>query len=288
MKLKLILSVSVVCLLLSGSSFAATYYVDEVTGSNVEDHQLDTLENLLRSELLAHPQARLGLEGEGWPLRANLVRLQRSYLLTLDLVDEKEGRSRKAKLKTYDEVDVAVERLVAAIVEDVSVERTASRGRVLKSERDEPARFHSIGGYSFALGPAVSFTDAMDSEKMMYALAFAYIWDVSNFLLELRTDINVGYNEATLGAYNFAVGGHFVWLNQRQWAVYSGIDLGIAHLEDGGFDGTTGFSFAGNTGIVLLRHADINVDIRTRVMVVANKFNGDVPVIGSLLVGLRF
>jgi len=71
-------------------------------------------------------------------------------------------------------------------------------------------------------------------------------------------------------------------------AVYSGVDLGVIHVAKDLLDDKTGFSVAGNLGVILLRYADINVDLRLRVQTMVDKFNGKVPVFGAFLIGLRF
>lgn len=280
--------------MLSTTGFAADLKIALGTvqgnGKQVAEEKLNTLRSLLKSEIDEHEKSVLldDASAADFVLNADLNRLEQSYILVLVLKNSKESRTRKTKLEDFDEIDVAVKRLVAAVVEDKDLEDTAERGVILDKEQSEPTRMNSIGGTTLSFGVAVPVTNAIDSHKAMFAFAGGYSWDLQRFLLELRGDSYIGYDDAGMNTTSFSVGGHYVFSDTRMSAVYSGIDLGFIHIAKDLLDDKSGFSVAGNLGVILLRYADINVDLRLRVQAMADKFNGKVPVFGAFLVGLRF
>ncbi len=43
-----------------------------------------------------------------------------------------------------------------------------------------------------------------------------------------------------------------------------------------------------NSGVLLLRHADINLDLRGRIQLLTQSLDGDLPVLFGLSLGVRF
>ena len=95
-----------------------------VEGSDVEDVELDVTRSLVESDLIAHPDVRLlsdrDPEEAEMQVTGELNRLGESYLLILTArFPDGERRSRRQKVASFDEIDVASRRLVTALVEDV-------------------------------------------------------------------------------------------------------------------------------------------------------------------------
>ncbi len=81
------------------------------------------------------------------------------------------------------------------------------------------------------------------------------------------------------------------WWSARRFGLYSGLELGIGHVRTNigpGHTDLTGFALAASTGVLLLRHSDINLDLRFRLLVIADQMNGAVPVLGGITLGVRF
>ena len=260
-----------------------------VTGTGVDEHKIETVRNLVYSEIVAHPKAEYVDEDFDLEIVVELTRLQRSYILTLyGYNQDGESTSEKAKLSDFDEIDVAAKRLVAAIIENKSVSKTAARGEVLEQEQREPTRVKSIQGWEIALGGAYPLTDALDNQDAMFALAVSYFFDVERFFVELRGDFQMAYNDSSRSLTSFTVGGNYFYYNGRTVGAYVGVGLGFGGATDEDLDESVGFVGSVDVGFMLLRHADINIDVRLRNSILATKFNGETPMTSALMVGVVF
>jgi len=260
-----------------------------VTGNNTSQSDLDIYKSLIKNAIANHKKGIFVEEGGKYEMSGEINRLKQMYIVILSLnKDEKTIRSQSTKIYSFDEIDVAAKRLVAALIEDKDLIDTAERGVVLEKEQEEITRLKSIGGWEFGMGIGIPFTKALKSQKSMFAFGGGYMWDVGRFLIELRSDLLFGYNQATMNAMSFTVGGHYIPFTTRTMAVYTGLDAGFAHANDSLTNGKSGFGIAGNAGILFLRQYDINLDVRLRTMVITTKLNGKIPVIGTLLVGIRY
>lgn len=261
----------------------------EVTGTGVSERQIETVRGLIYSEIVAHPSAEFVEDNFDLEITADLTRLDYSYILVV-YGYKKNGQadSQKAKMKNFDEIDVAVKRLVSAIIENKTVDQTARRGEVLDKEQEEPTRVKSIQGWEVAIGGAYPLNDSLGSQDPMFALAVGYFFDIQRFFVELRGDFQLGYNQAMKSLTSFTVGGHYFYHNGRVVGAYTGIELGFGGATDDNLNESIGFLGAFDVGFMLLRQADINVDLRLRTSVLATNFNERAPVTSALMVGLVF
>ncbi len=262
--------------------------VGEVSGSGTSKHEIDTLHNLIESAVIDHKNAKLVTSDPTMEITASLNRLRRSYILIMTAELPKKQRSKQVKVRSFDEIDVAVTRVVAALIEGKNVEETAERGVVLKDEQKEPTRVKAINSYGVYIGGAVPLTNAMGSHKMLYSLGGSYIFDLDRFLIEIRADLQPAYNEIGMSASSFTFGGDYILHDARNFAFYTGLEIGFGHIEDANNNSTSGFATAANVGVLLFRYATVNLDIRFRTFILASKFNGSIPVTSGLIVGIIF
>ncbi len=260
----------------------------EVTGTGVDQDDIDSVRSLLYSEITAHPKARYDDQDYKLLITGEITRLRRSYILTVFGTTDDGTFSEKAKLQNFDEIDVAAKRLVAAIIEDKSVEQTAERGEVLEEEQEEPTRVRSIQGWEIGFGGAVPLTDAFQNRDPFYVFSGGYFFDVRRFFIELRGDFQIGYNDSSKNLSTLTIGGHYFFHNARSWSSYFGLEAGFGGAVDESFADSTGFVGAADVGVMLLRQTDINIDLRWRTSVLANKLNGEVPVTSALMIGVVF
>ncbi len=281
----------VTCMLICGTTAAAaekSVLIGQVTGSDIAGSEIRAVRSILESELISHPDVRLVENDAEIAVDATITRLDTNYIVILNAdMSDGERRSRKYKISSFDEVDIAIKRLVAAVIEGVPVSATAERGAVFEREQQPVTRVRSVSGWEFAIGAAWPLSDSWEEKKTHYAFTLGYVWDVMDFLVELRTDFQVGYNEIDTGGITGTLGLAYVWLDARRFALFSGGELGFGRLY-GDRQSRSGFALAGNTGILFLRHSDINLDLRFRLMMLADKVSGSVPVMGMLTVGLRW
>ena len=285
------LTLALFFLLISLNAWAGPHRVSvgDVQGSGLSDRKLESVRSLIKSEVMEHEDTRLVERGGEMEIEGEINRFEYSYLVILTAKKDGEFiRSRKAKMSNFDEIDVVIKRLVAAILENKKVEETAERGAVLEKEQRDPTVVKATSGYELSLGGAVPFTNALLSHQPMYAISMGYLWNIDKFLLEGRADFQGAFNDIDTSSISTTIGGHYIWHETRQVSLFSGLELGFAHLEDDRFSGKSGFATGFDIGALLFRHANINVDVRFRTMILADKFNRSVPVVGSLMVGLIF
>lgn len=264
--------------------------VGKVDGSGVTQQELKAVENLLRSEIISHGGAELVESGGDMTINASVSQLKDNYIVMLTGTRSNgEKQSEKTKIASFDEVDVAIKRLVAAMIEGVHVQQTAERGAVFSGEQREMTRVKSIAGWEFFLGAGWPITDALKSHETMWALGIGYGWDVYDWLVDIRADFQAGFGEVRTNTMSFTIGTSYVWLNQRKFGLFSGAEMGFAHVRSDDYDDSkSGFTLVADTGILFLRHSNINLDLRMRAMFLTDNFNGEVPIIGGLLIGLHW
>lgn len=263
--------------------------VASVTGSGVDDHQLETVKSLIESAVMEHSDAKLVDVDPDMEIEAVLNRLGYSYIfVTKAYLKSGKQRSKRVKIRTFDEIDVAVTRVVAALIEGKDVSETAERGVVLEDERREPKRVKAINSYGFYFGGAFPITNSLNTHKPMYAFGGNYIFDLDRFLLEIRSDLQLGYNDVKTNVFSLTMGGDYIFHTGRTYALYGGLEIGFGHISDDLFDNKSGFASAANVGAILLRHATVNIDVRIRTMILGTKFNGAIPVTTAVMVGLLF
>lgn len=274
---------------LSINAHALSVSLESVKGSGIDKHQLKTVESLAISAIIEHPDATHVTKRGKRKLAIIVTRLENSYIIIMS--SDLKGvptASQQLKVESFDEIDIAIKRLVAAFIENKNVEDTVERNLVVAKEQKEPTRVKALKGFHVDLGMAVPITNSLLSHKIMYAFGLGYKFDISPFLLELRTDLLLGYNEASMNGMSLTIGGHYVWYDQRKYALFSGLEVGFGRVNDTLISGKSGFAVAANTGVILLRHATVNLDVRLRMLMIADKFNNSVPFMGSLLVGITF
>ncbi|PIR26021.1 MAG: hypothetical protein COV43_03285 [Deltaproteobacteria bacterium CG11_big_fil_rev_8_21_14_0_20_42_23] len=274
----------------SSSLFAKTKIgVGEVSAHGLAAEKIPVIKSLIRSEINRHENAELVESNADWKIETEITKLDYSYILIMNAVEKRKVlRTRKAKLEYFDEIDVAIARLVPALIDNKKVEETAQRGVVFESEQKEPTRIKSIAGWEVMLGAGWGFTSALRSHRTMFALSTGYAWDIRDFLIGLRFDTLIGYNSSEMGTTSVTLGSQYIFNNNGRTSFYAGPDLGFVYLRDTASADKSGFGIGGSVGMLLFRQTDINVDVRFRTLVVADKFNGKVPVIGTFLVGLHF
>lgn len=293
------ISLVVACLLAIASSAQAkptTARLLYIDGTEVSDGQIDVVRSLVESDLIAHPDVRLlsdrDSEREEMTITGQLTRLDESYLLILTAeLAGGEQRSRRQKVASFDEIDVASERLVAALVENVEVYDTVERGAVFEEEQEPESVVESDVGFEVGFGSAWPISNSLGEHGTMYGFHGALIFDVRDVLVDLRSDFQFGDDDADTFAFTSTLGARYVWFDARRVGVYSGLDAGYGYVwarQPGKNPDRGAFLIGANSGLLLLRHSDINLDLRARIQFLTESLRGDLPVLFGLSIGVRF
>lgn len=267
-----------------------------VEGTEVRPSQTDIVRTLIESDLIGHSGVRL-LSGDDpetaqMEITATLNRLGESYLLILSArLANGEQRSQKHKVAVFDEIDVATGRLVAALIEDVDLSATVERGAVLEAEQEPESFVKSTVGFELGLGPSWPVSNALSDHGTMWGVHFAVVWDVRDVLVDLRTDFQFGNDHADTFAFSTTIGSRYVWYEARRFGLYTGIEVGFGYVRSESPSPNierSAFLVGGNTGILFLRHSDINLDVRARVVMYTESVDGSLPVLLGVGLGIRF
>lgn len=229
--------------------------------------------------------------------KINLTMVQLKAKILMEVTSEIAGHrisSRETNLNSLDEIDLALSRSLEALIENKALKETAERGKAVGGELKNTTKVRSVQGFQVSLGTAAPMTKAFRSYQPLGSIALSYAWDLDPWIIEARGDWAFGFGDEGGHLLSTSIGGHYTWLSERQYAVFSGLDLGFgtASLKDPNspYD-RTGYaaSMVGlNTGILLLRHADVNFEIRARVQSLTRKVNDSVPLLGGISLGIRF
>ena len=268
-----------------------------VDGAEVGTAEVEVLRALVESDLIDHPGVNLlsdaDPEDPEMEITANITRLGESYLVVLTVrLASGEQRSRRHKIATFDEIDVATRRLVASLIENIELFDTVERGDVLETEQEPETVVASMRGWEVGFGTAWPISNALDDHGTMYGFHGAITFDIRDFLVDLRTDFQFGNDNVDTFAFTTTLGGRYIWHDARRYGIYSGIDLGYGYVEGsepGNDPSRGGFVVGGNTGILFLRHSDINLDLKFRLLMwVEETRRNSLPVLIGLGLGVRF
>lgn len=292
------LSIAALFLTVASTSAAApdTARLTRVEGREVASAEVDILRTLLISDLIEHPGVRLldddDPRAEDMEIDANVTRLGDNYIVILSAhFRNGEQRSRKHKISDFDEIDVATMRLVAALIENIDVFKSAERGAVFEDEQEPEAVVESRlrGELGFGIGWPIS--DSLDDHGTMYGIYGAAVWDIRDILIDLRADFHFGNDDVDTFAFTTTIGARYVWYDSRRFGIYSGLEVGYGYVlaDPPGHNPDRGaFAVGANTGILLLRHADINLDLRSRIVMLSESLQGDLPVLFGISLGVLF
>lgn len=286
----------VLCVPFAAQAAPPTARLVSIDGVEVRTTEVDVLRTLLESDLIAHPGVILLSDDDPadaeMEITASLTRLNENYLVVLTArFEDGEQRSRRHKILTFDEVDVASQRLVASLVEDVEVFDTAERGVILEEEQEPESVVKSTRTFELGLGSAWPISNALDDHGTMYGFHGAINFEVRDFMVDLRSDFQFGNDDVDTFAFTTTLGGRYMWYDGRRFGLYSGFEVGYGYVvveEPGHNPDRGGFLVGGNTGILMLRHSDINLDLKLRVVSLVERLQGELPVLLGLGIGLRF
>ncbi len=169
--------------------------------------------------------------------------------------------------------------------------------RQLNAQSDGPASepkappYKSLHGFDVAMGGIFPLTSFEKSYSPNFDLSLGYVWDLREYLLEFRGDFTQEFGRANYSGFMLGLGGSYLIRSEEKLAIFAGSQLGFANfttLKTAYEDGATGFYTAGEIGILLWRHADVNFVARSRLGLLWGPLNNTVPLWMALLVGIRF
>jgi hypothetical protein len=287
--------------LLSAAAFADnTVFVDTVALTGEEPRRGETVYKLVVTEienLKGYTILNADRAKADFVVSPSLTRLESASVLNIKLSGQ-QNRAQSVRIERFDEVDTAVARLVRAVFENKSIADTAAQGEILDRDQKNFSQVKSIKGWTFNVGPAIA-PNAFSESANWWAFGLGYAWDVRDAFVELNANF-MGRFGANLSSYsNFVLTYNHILSDSGRSAFYAGGEFGFGssttETDSGsglssllGVSAATGFNLGASAGVLLMRHADINLDFRFRVAFLTSKLLGETPVVSSLTAGLHF
>jgi hypothetical protein len=274
---------------------AASVEVEDVQVVGTSSERGEVVRSLIVGEIEGTPGYTVEKKG-ATRLKPSLTRLESAYVLRLSAEGEI-TRSRSVRLADFDEIDTAAKRVVRAVLTGVEIADDAKQGETLAYDNKRISRMSALRGWQLGFGAATPFSSPGSNPGVLWAFGLGYAWDVREAFIELRWDLmshfgGSGSSNALpeMDAYNsLAIGAQYVWWDTGRIGAFSGVEFGFgSYASVSALEAASGFHFAGDVGLLFLRQADVNLETRFRLSMLAKSVNGSVPVVGSLLLGVHF
>ncbi|MBP7844285.1 MAG: hypothetical protein KA116_05675 [Proteobacteria bacterium] len=271
------------------SSAKTTLRVDAPQLNDVEASKGILLKALIEDAVRSHSSYILSQDSKSEAsLTSSLHKLDNNYLFIMALNTKDNSRSERVKLSSLDELDTAVSRLSDSVLEGKTLAETATQGEILNRDSRSRERVKSIRGFELGLGTGFPLTQPLGDKEAMWALGFGFAWDVDEAFLETRWDALSHFGDNNPGSYNtFTLGGNYFWHDTSRYGVFSGANFGFANSSNSKIQSKSGFHIGLDTGVLLFRHADVNLEFRARYMIMVSQIKGAYPQLFSMILGLH-
>ncbi len=275
-------------------------FVDPVALTGEEERRGETVRKLVVTEIESLKGYTIETESRtkaALIVTPSLTRLESASVLNLKMSGQ-QSRAQSVRIQNFDEVDTAVARLVRAVFENKSIAETAAQGEILDRDQKNFSQVKSIKGWTFNVGPAIA-PNGFNEASNWWTFGLGYAWDVRDAFVELNANF-MGRFGANLSSYsNLVLAYNHILSDSGRSAFYAGGDFGFGSATTERTSGSglssllgvtvaSGFNLGASAGILMMRHADINLDFRFRIAFLSSKLLGETPVVSSLTAGLHF
>lgn len=202
--------------LFSLQAWAGSVYVGSIKGISVPDSDVNAVEELVRSSIAGDLKHKI-VDAAGtadYSVSGKLVKLGEAYSLTL-VKTKGSDEVFRATLKSsmMSDMDVVVRRLVRAIDDEVSVEKSATVKDVTYDEENNQRRRKEVLSQGvFAIGPASTSNLNVSGQTTLWHFGYNYEidydWDM-HVGLDWLTTHRRSENDAYYAGLNFGVNHYF-------------------------------------------------------------------------------
>ncbi len=285
--MRVLILLALVCCALT---FADSYYVEDTTGTGLSSEDAIAVQHFVRNAVTeAGHQAVMEKEKSQFQLRPKLIRLGRSYILTVEKrTSSALVYSTQMKAAQIEELDDVASRVTRACLKGVPARGDEKVGDVTEDEETRGMRRRPAKRGTFvAFGPA-AFSH-LNATGLGFYGAGAYAWDVNRMMVRLRVELAVNggaiFTDFGLGASYF--------LSDRSFAPFVGLDLGFgfSRIDQGAFltnETISGFILGPTAGFHVLRTHAINLEVAAKAAFLLKAGSLGTPVAYILRVGLYF
>lgn len=274
---------------------AAPYYLKPIETVGATPDEKAALDALLASAVAKHAQTAPSStpDGAAASLEPRLVKLGRAYVLTL-VKKRKDGTTfaQQARASDADELDLATDRLVRAVLADVPIEQAARVSDVTAQEAARRAlRTDVVRQWVFGLGPSLGRN--LNSTDIGVSWALGYSFGLSpNFSARAGLDFG-SFNQGNSSYWNFALGGDWFPDEEASGPFVSG-EFGYGRSRSSETspqnrdEVVRGFTIGAGAGYRFARTSKVNLGVTFKYVTWTERNSAGVPGVGIGTLALYF
>lgn len=209
-------------------------------------------------------------------IRTNLMRLGQTYIVVVEkLQNGQVVQSNQLKAASADELDVVVERTVAASLKGTSARSNEEVGKITDAEEKSVQKRKESRNYSaFGLGPA-GMHGMDNSGELAYRIHSGYIWEVGGYgAITLTNNVGMTFSEWALHEA-LLIGGR-LYVTPTAVSPYLGAGAGVGLTLGDAL--RVGFAVGGSAGVVFFRTSSTQLELGGDYDVIFDSRDGGHPV----------
>lgn len=218
--------------------YADTFYVEEVSSNEISSQDKSAVRELIRMSIPRagdHKTVMQALQAD-WILSPNLLKLGDSYLLNLEKKpNKKKGSSFAEKMKsaTMSNMDVTVDRLTAAVIQERPVTATADVTNITDEEKNQNTNRYQ-GSRQWILGLGPSWTSNLNSGGGGFTLLIGYEWGLDpDYSIDISYMGHGGRGDDDSNFGDFSIGATYYLLRSKNSPFFSArIGYGSTDIND--------------------------------------------------------
>jgi hypothetical protein len=272
------LIISTFVLFFSLSSSADTFYVEEISGTEISSQDKSSVRELIRLSVPQtgdHKTVNQALQAD-WILSSKLLKLGDAYILNIEKKSgKKSGPSFTEKMKSssMDNMDVTAQRLTTAVINGQKVAATADVTNITDEEKKQNTnRYEATRQWILGLGP--SWTSNLNSAGAGgFTLLIGFEWGLDpDYSVDISYIGHGGRGEDDSNFGDFSIGGTYYFSRSRNSPFMTArIGFGSADINDGcdflcttETDDPSGWTGSVAAGMKFFRTSSVNVSTYLR------------------------
>lgn len=284
------LKLACVCWLFTAvAAHADTFEVPEIQSPAVDAGQAATVSELIRANVAEIPNQSVVARNGQFQLRAKLLKLGNSYVVTLQKVQKDQVRfASQLKATTFDDMDNVVARLVRSVVTEKPVDKDATVKDVTTAESTQGIRRReTVNRWYFGMGPGGTINAGGSAANFNLAIGYYFEIDPSVAVKIVYDGTSSRFNYLNLGAnYYFSDKNYSpVVTGELGYGSASQARRNTNYLIDE-FDKVNGFILGAGAGYQFFRTSKVNLEILAHFAVMMNNNDRGVPSKYGLRVGV--
>lgn len=221
------------------NSWADSFYVEDVKGSDISVQDKNSIRELIRLSVSQSGTHKVvsQLGSATWILSSQLLKLGDAYILNLEKksADGKNVFSEKMKSSMMSNMDVTVQRLVTAVISEKSFSQTADVTNITDEEKKQNInRIEATRQWVIGLGPSWS-SNLNSAGKGGFTLLIGYEWGLDpdySVTLSYLAHSGRGDDDSRFGDFSVA-GTYYFSRTKISPFVTAGIGYGSGDVNDG-------------------------------------------------------